>query len=513
MLYGNDQDEHSLHMTGDYIVSQFRQILPQIHLTLISVLQGLALGALLLNFGQPQSAAPADVARAFLQHAFYLPQLASFLMIVTIWVQYMYVVFTLPWPLNYVNTALQFLLVVPEVAAFSTVNHVGIWVLWVGVIGLIGTVIRIRNPHIVSKELFRKPAETAEVPALYTGEMADDNLLHTWRFWAVGFAIIALGYLRELGLLPSLLIGSIPFPLGTSFVPFDVAVPLVVTIVLVWEMIAQDRDFAARVNAVFTAYNTPYQVKGTMLDAYKSGSTEPRGGKKVASENLIASPRQSHVNPTCEFFSGDEVGEMQPGTTQRNVREDRHGMHEDFTQEPTAQMPQIVGPDALDGSTLDELAEDGVDAVAPAGESTAQSWPGILFSAAEGGQELDAALGELLTEAWRPEVAIADDEAGGAFGEVVSGGEFLPIAWSELDLADGTRPADARMQAEAVERLLREVIMAIGSLSPAAPAARGARELANRECEAVNDGELRIVRDLGADPLPDPIFHHLQVLR
>ena len=174
-------------------------------------------------------------------------------------------------------------------------------------------------------------------------------------------------------------------------------------------------------------------------------------------------------------------------------------------------MPQIVGPDALDGSTLDELAEDGVDAVAPAGESTAQSWPGILFSAAEGGQELDAALGELLTEAWRPEVAIADDEAGGAFGEVVSGGEFLPIAWSELDLADDTRPADARMQAEAVERLMREVIMAIGSLSPEAPAARGARELANRECEAVNDGELRTVRDLGADPLPEPIFHHLQV--
>jgi hypothetical protein len=215
-------------------------------------------------------------------------------------------------------------------------------------------------------------------------------------------------------------------------------------------------------------------------------------------------------DPMCEFFSGDEVGEMQPGTTQPNVREDRHGMHEPFAQQPIAQMPQIVSPDPLDGSTLDELAEDGVDAVAPAGENTAQPRPRILFSAVERGQELDATLGELLTEAWRPEVAIANEQTDGASGKVF-GGEFLPIARGELDLADDTGPADARMQAEAVEGQMREMIMAIGGLPSEAPAARGACELAYWEGKAVNDGELRIMGDLGADPLPEPIFHYLQV--
>jgi hypothetical protein len=45
-------------------------------------------------------------------------------------------------------------------------------------------------------------------------------------------------------------------------------------------------------------------------------------------------------------------------------------------------MPEIMCPNTFDGSTLHELTEEGVDAVAPAGQITTQAWPGILLAQA-----------------------------------------------------------------------------------------------------------------------------------
>ncbi len=143
----------------------------------------------------------------------------------------------------------------------------------------------------------------------------------------------------------------------------------------------------------------------------------------------------------CEFFSGDEIGEAQLGTTQPDVGEDGHGMHEHLAQQPTAQMPQIVGPDPLDSSALDELAEDGVDAVAPLGEVTAEPRPGVLFSTTERGQELDAAVGEVLTQTGRPKIAVTDEQAEGSLTIKVDAdytSQSCPqCGWTSLD----NRPA------------------------------------------------------------------------
>lgn len=55
--------------------------------------------------------------------------------------------------------------------------------------------------------------------------------------------------------------------------------------------------------------------------------------------------------------------------------------------------------------------------------------------------------------------------------------------------------------------------MPIGRLAPNASTARGVRKLADRQREAVDDGQLGIVRDLVVDPLPEALLHHLQVRR
>jgi hypothetical protein len=256
----HDPETRSLHITGGYYVSQFKQMLPQMHLTLVSILQSLALGALLINFGQPRSAMPADLVRAFFQHTFYLPQLASFLIIVDVWFGYMFAVFSLPWPLSNVNNGLQILVVVPEVAAFSSVNQVGTWVLWVGIIGLIGAVILVRNPHIVSPELFRQPGEETKIPALFTPVRENASLRNTWPFWVFGLLLVIGGYVRDVGLLPPLLGGTLILPFGISLIRFDVLAPLVIIVGLVFGMRNAQRRFAKGINLFLSAYDIPYHI-------------------------------------------------------------------------------------------------------------------------------------------------------------------------------------------------------------------------------------------------------------
>jgi len=88
----------------------------------------------------------------------------------------------------------------------------------------------------------------------------------------------------------------------------------------------------------------------------------------------------------CELFSADEVGEMQRRMIQGAVGADGQGVQEHLAQQPAGQLPQIVGPDALDRGALDEVAEAGIDAGAPAREIAAQARPGIRLAPAERSQ-------------------------------------------------------------------------------------------------------------------------------
>jgi len=254
----NRQDaDASLHITGDYLVEQFKTLMPVVHLTLVSVLQGLALGALILNFGPPRSFNPTDLARDLPQHALYLPHLASLLIVVSIWNEYMAVVITTPWPLNTVNTGLQLLLVMPEFAALSSVNQVGSWAFWAGVTAIMGGIIRLRDRYIVSRNLYRMSAEEGvDTPYLWRVRF---KRAFVWHFWISGPIFVVLGYLRATGLVP-IFSAAVRVAPGIAFVPFDVLAPLLAMIVLASNLGRDDRHFTYYVNTTWQQYGTPYHL-------------------------------------------------------------------------------------------------------------------------------------------------------------------------------------------------------------------------------------------------------------
>ena len=62
------------------------------------------------------------------------------------------------------------------------------------------------------------------------------------------------------------------------------------------------------------------------------------------------------------------------------VEQDDDRMHQHFAQQATAQMPQVTGPDPLDGTAVDELAKDDVDAVAQSTQLRAPARPGMALA-------------------------------------------------------------------------------------------------------------------------------------
>lgn len=253
-------DDTPLHITGDYLVEQFKTLMPVVHLTLVSVLQGLALGALILNFGPPRSFLPSDLLHDIPQHAFYLPHIASLLIMISIWNEYMAVVITTPWPLNSVNTGLQLLLVMPEFAALASVNQVGGWMFWGGVTAIMGGIIRLRDRYIVSRELYRRDGDEAgKTPYLWRLRF---KRAFVWHFWLSGPVYMVLGFLRATQAVPLLsaqvrvAVGSV----GIAFVPFDVLAPLLAIIVLASNLHFDDRHFTRYVNATWKLYGIPYHL-------------------------------------------------------------------------------------------------------------------------------------------------------------------------------------------------------------------------------------------------------------
>ena len=81
---------------------------------------------------------------------------------------------------------------------------------------------------------------------------------------------------------------------------------------------------------------------------------------------------------------------------------------------------------------------------------------------------------QLPARAWRAGVAVADDEAVRGLSQVHGNGEFGALPCGQLDLADDTRPADASMQAKAVEDATGQIILSIACF-PANRRQRGAQ--------------------------------------
>ena len=65
-------------------------------------------------------------------------------------------------------------------------------------------------------------------------------------------------------------------------------------------------------------------------------------------------------------------------------------MHQDFAQQAVGQMPQVPGPQPLDGTAIDELPKDGVDAVADPTQLSAPARVGISLGRPVRSEQIDA---------------------------------------------------------------------------------------------------------------------------
>src|SRR5205085_8095055 len=76
----------------------YSSVLPQIHLTLVSVLQGIAFGVLLLGIPLPHDTTRLPAFEFLFQQYLYLPYIISSLLILSIWKQFVAACIFSTWP-------------------------------------------------------------------------------------------------------------------------------------------------------------------------------------------------------------------------------------------------------------------------------------------------------------------------------------------------------------------------------------------------------------------------------
>jgi hypothetical protein len=247
-------DNNDLHFTERRVIDQLGHLLPQIHLTLVSILQSVALAFLLASVHGPSAFTPQAILKALVTHNFYLPHLVSFILIVIAWNQFASATLFLYWPLTGFSTALQFLVTVGEIAAFTNVDVVGIWTIWIGLICLLAGYIHHRNIGITSDELYGVYGNVARKRA------ASGNRY----YWLLGL-LIPIGVLRALAIMPVAATVTIA---GNFMAIYDVVIPLCLCVIGMLLMRMDDDFFRRYINNVLEQSGSRYGIdrRGRIVD-------------------------------------------------------------------------------------------------------------------------------------------------------------------------------------------------------------------------------------------------------
>src|SRR5258708_34019344 len=178
-------------------------------------------------------------------------------------------------------------------------------------------------------------------------------------------------------------------------------------------------------------------------------------------------------------------------------------MHQHLAEQPATQMPEVTCPDALDMRAIHELAKDGTDAVAQPPQLRAPGGPGIALAPAIRRQRCQAASLQLVTQGRLPVVAVAYEPARRGGGQLGDHGQFMYVGRRQAELGNHAWPLQAHVHAEAAEGLPHHRVFAIGRLPAEAPAAEGARELADWQREAIHHGDGVVMWELLPQLLPE----------
>lgn len=129
----------------------FSVALPAVHLTFVSILQGVIVGQLLGTLPLPshvQSASPAAIGSFILAQHAYLAYFISGALILIVWKQFVQVSLFYLWPLTITQIALMLLVASAEMIACREIEHFYGWLFGIGLIGFIGGIIRLYNIHL-----------------------------------------------------------------------------------------------------------------------------------------------------------------------------------------------------------------------------------------------------------------------------------------------------------------------------------------------------------------------------
>lgn len=203
--------------------------LPQLNLTLISILQGLAFGVLLSHI--PLFPRPGESLVSFVleQHLF-LPFITSSLLILFIWLQFMHGARVIIWPVSTLQTGLVYLLTLTQIVTFNEIEHVPAWVAGLGFVGIVGGCHRLSNLlwHRRLDYLSTKPKRTWHVAQALDGG--------AYVVVGVLYVMLGLNYASVLGAIESVLPG----------VPLDPWAVQVLTLVVLCSAGVQDGHFRHR---------------------------------------------------------------------------------------------------------------------------------------------------------------------------------------------------------------------------------------------------------------------------
>lgn len=156
------------------VALQLNTFLPQVHLTLVSVLQGVTLAILVGQFDPNQ-----------LLSSRTLLFVDSLLVIAFIWFLYSWAFVAFQWPFSSWHTVLQFLLATLQSLAFASLSKPTMWTLWLGSVALVGAAIRYWNTKLVSPANYERPE------VFHLDVQLDRDAWH--RLLALGVVLLAIG--------------------------------------------------------------------------------------------------------------------------------------------------------------------------------------------------------------------------------------------------------------------------------------------------------------------------------
>lgn len=145
MIITRDHESPPLTFGPRRVHYSYSVALPQMHLTFVSVLEGLALSQLLVGIPLPH---PSEVGAYLLAQHGYLPYIVSGLLILLIWKQFAHNSTFSFWPPSTSQLGLTLLIAVAQILAFRVIGDFGEWLIGLGLTGMLGGVIRLNNMRL-----------------------------------------------------------------------------------------------------------------------------------------------------------------------------------------------------------------------------------------------------------------------------------------------------------------------------------------------------------------------------